>query len=417
MASRRGELLAWRQKYEISEAASLELFGILGFRPGPTGPCVWCWWRKKACSSNGQTGVCDACALFPSICFRDQISDIGIYGKWTDPKYKSQRRWTSLQPIGKEFALVVQHFPHGPALRVGCSLFETEAKNATVSYLKLATSWVAFSTDPVRLQSLDRHDWECYLQQCCKRWITHNEKDELIKLAARFQYSELVTQAVQLCGAIRILMTGWHLYQGSDYIAAPEVISSQLDSLLELSIASLETKLLKNLQDSFRSRKNLEEVAMAVLIVINLTEKDIWRLMHWVLYEHGSPEWKHPTRPDDLLRRTLSLSQAMMALLPYVGNLPVKLVQAAVSENDVRYDAHNPESLRGSVLQKALQAMEGPQLAHDAVQSLSYDNFLKSHQPRCPDEARHDEELQYESQDDNYVWVSKEAILKAFEQQ
>jgi maltooligosyltrehalose synthase len=66
-------------------------------------------------------------------------------------------------------------------------------------------------------------------------------------------------------------------------IPAPRVLQNQLDRNLELYIAAKEEMLLKAVQRELRqcSPDSRETVFAVVLFILNVLERDTWRLMYW----------------------------------------------------------------------------------------------------------------------------------------
>jgi hypothetical protein len=65
-------------------------------------------------------------------------------------------------------------------------------------------------------------------------------------------------------------------------VPAPRVLQNQLDRSLESYIAVTEKKLLKAVQRELRRRSSgRETIFAAVLCILNVLERDTWRLMYW----------------------------------------------------------------------------------------------------------------------------------------
>ena len=69
-------------------------------------------------------------------------------------------------------------------------------------------------------------------------------------------------------------------------VPAPRVLQNQLDRSLESYMASMELRLLKELQKAMLQAKANTWIAIfvAVVIILHTRERDIWRLEHWVLH-------------------------------------------------------------------------------------------------------------------------------------
>lgn len=99
--------------------------------------------------------------------------------------------------------------------------------------------------------------------------------------------------------AHRLLMRGWEVSEheslGMSTVTdnrtslykrcpAPLVVENQGDQKLEQYIANLEVPVLKELQNAMRGtvRKSWVVVFTAVLILLLIRERDIWRLLYWI---------------------------------------------------------------------------------------------------------------------------------------
>jgi hypothetical protein len=107
---------------------------------------------------------------------------------------------------------------------------------------------------------------------------------------------------LKLWTAHRLLMKGWEMNesymlgmplvtdnQSSLYgtIPAPRPIQNKGDHQLESYIADLELLCLKELQETMlhkhRQPRDWVVIFIAVLIILQIRERDIWRLEYWIL--------------------------------------------------------------------------------------------------------------------------------------
>lgn len=67
------------------------------------------------------------------------------------------------------------------------------------------------------------------------------------------------------------------------YIPAPRVLQNQLDRNLESYIVAKEKMLLKVIQRELRQSRSegLDIIFASVFFILQVLEKDIWRLMYW----------------------------------------------------------------------------------------------------------------------------------------
>lgn len=110
--------------------------------------------------------------------------------------------------------------------------------------------------------------------------------------------------ALQLWAANHALMTGWQI-SGPDWLGmplitdqmsplygtvpAPRVLQNQLDRKLEAYIARIEKSLLTELSRTMLRIRPCERttIFLAVIILLHVRERDIWRLQYWVLNHQG----------------------------------------------------------------------------------------------------------------------------------
>ncbi|RBR08024.1 uncharacterized protein FIESC28_10406 [Fusarium coffeatum] len=310
---------------------------------------------------------------------RASCSDAVIYNKWTHDLYQGRRRFMNIQreyiePIG----LSIRHFEDGPFLQVVAMPFQTPDETAMVSYKKSSEHWDTFTSKPVALGHIDRGFFDKYLEKCIKHFLLRYEKHPVIEQLLR-QKEQLCVKATYLFGMLGLLMRGWY----EDCVPAPEVLASQMDSLLEFKIATLETALLNKLQDNL-SLNNTMSNSLVMLAILVLLERDLWRLMHWALYGNNAPDWKHPTRAPDLMRATLQQAQAILGLFHSVGQWPF---DTSSFHRPVRYDPLDSTSLDNSLLCEAFDVKKTPEKAGEVIASLTYDNFIQSYSPTVDEQS------------------------------
>lgn len=69
-------------------------------------------------------------------------------------------------------------------------------------------------------------------------------------------------------------------------VPIPRVLHNQLDRHIESHIVKIEDKLLHELQSAMRKKKTVGKtvIFLAVVIILNALERDIGRLLFWVIY-------------------------------------------------------------------------------------------------------------------------------------
>ncbi|EXA30530.1 hypothetical protein FOVG_18098 [Fusarium oxysporum f. sp. pisi HDV247] len=275
--------------------------------------------------------------------------------------------------------------------------FETTDSTAMTSYKKAAADWEITNSKPIALRRLQKTSLSQYFRQCTNIFLESYEEHAVVKQLLRRNSSSVCATTLHMLGMLGLLMRGWH--EGCN--SAPEVLSNQMDSILEHEIAAMERNLLSMVQDSWNSKKDPTTISLVILAVLLLIERDLWRLMHWALYDSSRVDWKHPTPAPDLMRASLQLAQVMLGRFHHVGPWPLDIVETNATlgrlqevglkplgqvyipsfERPIRYHAGDPTSLDGSLLRRAFMLKQNPETANEVVESLTFDNFIRSHRP------------------------------------
>jgi hypothetical protein len=151
-----------------------------------------------------------------------------------------------------------------------------------VSYKKSAANWDSVESKTIQLRAVEKEDFNTYLRQCINLFLTQYEEHVVVKELLRRKDSSLCATALQLFGRLGLLIRGWH-EEGCGQ--APEVLANQMDSILEFQIATTEQKLLGLLQDKLIPERDYMVNSLVILAILVLIERDLWRLMHWALYD------------------------------------------------------------------------------------------------------------------------------------
>jgi len=177
---------------------------------------------------------------------------------------------------------------------------------------------------------------------------------EVFRLAASKTTDLLVGLALKLWAANRLLVKGWELY-GPDTLGmnrvmdrecslfntvpAPRVLQNQLDRKLESYIALAEHQFLRELQYAIlRSKKHSwDSIYVAVVLTLHTRERDLRRLLHWVLNPPGSYKWRHPDSAAALIQKSVHQSNLLLNHLHVAGEVPVNLsfTRKYVMENNL----------------------------------------------------------------------------------
>ncbi|KAF2028941.1 hypothetical protein EK21DRAFT_15799, partial [Setomelanomma holmii] len=140
-----------------------------------------------------------------------------------------------------------------------------------------------------------------------------------------------VKQTLQLWAAHRLLMKGWQLcVPGSlqmmpivdrnslsyGSVPAPRVLQNQLDQILENYCARNEAQCLRELQAKMLSRQ-CSQVALysVVAILLNIRERDIWRLLPWANGRNHNYKWRHPSPAATLIKQSVYSSNLLLCHL------------------------------------------------------------------------------------------------------
>ncbi|KAK2798412.1 hypothetical protein FQN50_008852 [Emmonsiellopsis sp. PD_5] len=222
--------------------------------------CIKCWLEKRKC--DGDVGLCSRCvfagvSLPQRICVRVCFADKAIFSKWKEPSYMMKLCWRSLKWLAVEKEVLLKHEEYGP-------------------------------TEPL------------------------------------IQYS------LRLWAATRLLMKGWHIHGDEKLemtevrqpssplygtVPVPRVLQNQLDQTLEEYIVLCEGLFLRDLQNLIkrRDRGKWVVVVLALTIMLNVLERDIWRLLYWIRHPAEANAWRHPSRPCTLVDKNIYLSNLMLS--------------------------------------------------------------------------------------------------------
>lgn len=127
-------------------------------------------------------------------------------------------------------------------------------------------------------------------------------------------------------------------------VPVPRVLQNQLDHLLEMQIADIESELFLRLQKTMRLRKRADWVSifLAVILILHVIERDIWRLLYWLrhheevrfmdtleIFTDGfqAYKWRHPSRPITLVEKGVYFTNVLLAHFDIAGQglIPLQL--------------------------------------------------------------------------------------------
>lgn len=129
-------------------------------------------------------------------------------------------------------------------------------------------------------------------------------------------------------------------------IPVPRVVQNQLDRSIEAFVFATECELLKHLQSAMLKKTRAEwlDVFLAVIVILHVHERDTWRLMFWINHDdevrfffprmplrfffpdktHAKQlyKWRHPSKPADLIARSIHFSNILLAHTRLAGDVP-----------------------------------------------------------------------------------------------
>lgn len=74
---------------------------------------------------------------------------------------------------------------------------------------------------------------------------------------------------------------------------APRVLQNQMDQHLEAIIVSKEKCLLSSIQEPISHHLNRVDIFAAIVVLLMVVEKDIWRLIYWTKHASNVSEALH----------------------------------------------------------------------------------------------------------------------------
>lgn len=180
---------------------------------------------------------------------------------------------------------------------------------------KTERGWISITTPPLGLyETPSREQIQDYVEKCMPNCM--QEAGSEVALALRswkpvhHQAADqtALRDAARLWTANHLLMKGWQA-SGVETVTkadnpycgmrpAPRVLQNGLDQALESYVADIEQRLLHNIFSIISSRMKhtpWDSLFSAVLILLAVMEKDIWRLIYWVRHrEEVSPSLMCP---------------------------------------------------------------------------------------------------------------------------
>ncbi|SCV61206.1 uncharacterized protein FFFS_15775 [Fusarium fujikuroi] len=210
----------------------------------------------------------------------------------------------------------VHHFANG--LKIDVQVFEFQAvdQDQVVVVEKRESTWEEIKTSAIALYGCDPRTFLAYVTECSLHAVSTQPQNESLLLVCPYGKSDLTDKALLLLGATQLLIMGWRV-EGSP---ASRVLQNQLDCRLEHLPVTLERYILKSIDEQMRaSDADKETMQLALYIMLLVIEKDLWRLMHWLLYPNELSRWRHPMRPEMLMKKALFLSDAVVRRLHELG--------------------------------------------------------------------------------------------------
>ncbi|KAK5633383.1 hypothetical protein RRF57_009097 [Xylaria bambusicola] len=221
----------------------------------------------------------------------------------THPDYQSQLQWKELQWMGYRFPLNVYHYATGPALLVNCRQFIPSDNDQTMLWGKSRRGWKSVQTGAVGLDLAPSDtDISEYVSKCVPHCIQDVRQNSLFDAVLRDKaYGGLLSDALKLWTATHLLTKIWGAAEAtsitdpdSPYFnmkPAARVLQNELDLKLESYASELELKLLNTLQTAM-GKRNSEwiEIFSAILVLLAVMERDIWRLMYWIRHREQATD-------------------------------------------------------------------------------------------------------------------------------
>lgn len=142
-----------------------------------------------------------------------------------------------------------------------------------------------------------RAELETYVSACVPHCLQETFQNPLFKEINQIQAGQLLSDALKLFTAPRLLMKGWEVSEvpiltdiDSPYFnmrPAPRVLENELDHELEIYVADLELSLLGRLESHILKKRTIDwkQLASTVLVLLAVMERDIWRLVYWVRHK------------------------------------------------------------------------------------------------------------------------------------
>ncbi|KAI9896001.1 hypothetical protein N3K66_009070 [Trichothecium roseum] len=287
------------------------------------------------------------------------IVDYRVFNKWNDESYSDKLRWANLEnfPASQVGSVEIFHYATGPKLQVGAKAFESNEAEHTLLWGKSSNGWKYLRTPPCSLTGYK--DLDIYIRRCIAYCVEELGNALLLSLYELTQSSnyELLPRALELWTANRLLMKGWQCTNtifvsdtDNPYYGlrpAPRILQNQMDRHLERFIASRENMLATRIQDHISGASDGADASAAIVVILMVLEKDVWRLMYWTKHTTQQYRWRHPTQPFKLIERNIHSARLLLLHLQRLSHIPATLLDviASFSVSNLHYCSSNDQSL------------------------------------------------------------------------
>ncbi|KAI0976386.1 hypothetical protein F4678DRAFT_223134 [Xylaria arbuscula] len=351
--------------------------------PKPKKRCIRCSYQRRRCVPF-TLSICTECArsrLPQTLCIQVRFSDEPIFQKWTHPDYQSRLQWKELQWMGYRFPLNVYHYATGPALLVNCRQFIPSDNDQTMLWGKSRRGWKSVQTGAVGLD-LAPSDTDIgeYVSKCVPHCIQEVQQSSLFDAVLRDKaHGGLLSDALRLWTATHLLTKIWGAAEAtpitdpdSPYFnmkPAARVLQNELDLKLESYASELELKLLNTLQTAMGKRNSeWTEIFSAILVLLAVMERDIWRLMYWIRHREQAYKWRHPDSAQRLIERSIFYVNLLMTHLRLAGDVPehFRTIGSQTIKATSSYCEVDDSSLDGAFTRLAMISSYDAQLVKEA---------------------------------------------------
>ncbi|OJD28531.1 hypothetical protein ACJ73_00058 [Blastomyces percursus] len=290
----------------VHEAVSKEV--------GKGKPCIRCWLEKRKCDGD-DAQLCSRCmstgvSLSQSVCIRVRFADEAIFSK-----------------------LLLKHEVSGPMVSINCRKFCPTSVDQTTIFWKDKTGWKGIPTSAYCLKSAPY--LHGYIDEYVSYYLRTISRESsclglLFRIASMCVKEPLIQHSLRLWVATRLLVKGWYIHGDEKLemtevtqpssplygtVPVPRVLQNQLDHALEDYIVLCEALFLRNLQNVIKRRDRSQWVVifLALTIMLNVLERDVWRLLYWIRHPAEANAWRHPSRPCTLVAKNIYLSNLMLS--------------------------------------------------------------------------------------------------------